>query len=355
MQCQQCHFEFSDVLARCPRCGTAVSTNANAPWGKLPKMQPPVAPSYAAQSAAGEWRLRVVQGQPSQSIYSLSGTAVLGRQSDCTIVLNDTRASRQHARLQQQNGRWVLTDLGSSNGTFVNEQRVIQPTILASGDQIRIGDTVLALESIHPSIAATVIQEAYVPPPAPFTPPQPPQQAPPAAYAPPPAPPPAMPAAPGISSEIVLGALPGAQHNSGFLGLKRQVFTCVVTSHRLIFAHQTSQMQRENIRAAKEAAKQQGGGFFNQWGAMFTANSGENYLQMAPQQILNEQPANFFVMNDQVKQVRLKMRPSAPDERSEGYEMQIRTNTEKLKFRFLTLNLSEARRLLQQALGKRVK
>ena len=64
----------------------------------------------------------------------------IGRSRDNKIHLADERASRHHARIDMQQGTFVITDLDSANGTFVNGQR-IQRHALRSGDEIRIGDT----------------------------------------------------------------------------------------------------------------------------------------------------------------------------------------------------------------------
>jgi len=66
----------------------------------------------------------------------------IGRSSECELVLRDPRASRQHARLTARDGVLVLTDLGSTNGTHVNGQRVSE-VVLGEGDRISIGETVL--------------------------------------------------------------------------------------------------------------------------------------------------------------------------------------------------------------------
>jgi hypothetical protein len=69
----------------------------------------------------------------------------IGRASDCDLVLADGRVSRYHARLRPRDGVIVLTDLGSTNGTFVNDQRIAE-VVLGEGDRIRLGETQLAVE-----------------------------------------------------------------------------------------------------------------------------------------------------------------------------------------------------------------
>jgi len=65
---------------------------------------------------------------------------VIGRSHDSDLVLADERASRQHASIDLQGDAWVISDLGSANGTLVNGERV-QVRELRSGDEIRVGDT----------------------------------------------------------------------------------------------------------------------------------------------------------------------------------------------------------------------
>ena len=69
----------------------------------------------------------------------------LGRANDATLVLNDDYASSRHARIFPQDGQWVVEDLGSTNGTYLDRQKVTRPTPVPLGVPIRIGKTVLEL------------------------------------------------------------------------------------------------------------------------------------------------------------------------------------------------------------------
>ncbi|MEX0949574.1 MAG: DUF3662 and FHA domain-containing protein [Acidimicrobiia bacterium] len=71
---------------------------------------------------------------------------VMGRMSDCDVVLADPRASRQHAEIQPVGHGFVLSDLGSMNGTVVNGTPVREHQ-LSDGDEIRVGSTVLHFEA----------------------------------------------------------------------------------------------------------------------------------------------------------------------------------------------------------------
>jgi pSer/pThr/pTyr-binding forkhead associated (FHA) protein len=69
----------------------------------------------------------------------------IGRADDATLVLTDDYASTRHARLFPQDGQWLVEDLGSTNGTYLDRQKVTQPTPVPVGVPIRIGKTVLEL------------------------------------------------------------------------------------------------------------------------------------------------------------------------------------------------------------------
>lgn len=131
---------------------------------------------------------------PGQVIDLSKGDLGIGRDLSNDIVINDVEVSRKHARLQLQGSRFRLEDLGSTNGTFVNGQRLIAPHILVPGDVISLGESVsLVYEAAPLDPAATQVSPAAsasaIPVP-PFTPdyspepkpkPQPAQQPPPRA------------------------------------------------------------------------------------------------------------------------------------------------------------------------------
>jgi pSer/pThr/pTyr-binding forkhead associated (FHA) protein len=79
-----------------------------------------------------------------RSMYLATNT-VVGRGTECDLRLDDTFVSQEHARIFAKDGSWYVEDLGSTNGTFVNEQRLAAPAMLTSGDRIRVGTTVLEL------------------------------------------------------------------------------------------------------------------------------------------------------------------------------------------------------------------
>jgi pSer/pThr/pTyr-binding forkhead associated (FHA) protein len=109
-----------------------------------------------AQRARPQRPPRAGRGAPQRLLVtggSLSGTSIgltdqqitIGRANDATLVLSDDYASSRHARLFPQNGQWIVEDLGSTNGTYLDRQKVTQPTPVPAGVPIRIGKTVLEL------------------------------------------------------------------------------------------------------------------------------------------------------------------------------------------------------------------
>jgi len=95
-------------------------------------------------------RLRVFQpGQDTGQAFQLERDLItIGRSQDCDLVLPDTHASRRHAELRRFGNQWLLTDLGSNNGTFVAGTRLPpdEPCPLLPGVLVRIGGTQLVLE-----------------------------------------------------------------------------------------------------------------------------------------------------------------------------------------------------------------
>ena len=82
---------------------------------------------------------------PKPRTVRLSGSTEIGRADGCAIRLSDTYVSQVHARLYGQDGSWYLEDLGSTNGTFLNDRRVGQPVEVHAGDVVKVGKTVLEL------------------------------------------------------------------------------------------------------------------------------------------------------------------------------------------------------------------
>ena len=82
---------------------------------------------------------------------------IIGRDSSNGVAINDAEISRKHSRLSFQGGKYVLEDLGSTNGTFVNGQRLAGPAVLKPGDVVSLGEQiVLMYDVINMDSGATV-------------------------------------------------------------------------------------------------------------------------------------------------------------------------------------------------------
>jgi hypothetical protein len=115
-----------------------------------PRARPPAAPKPARRAKpggrAGAQHLLVTAGVLAGTELNLADQQItIGRADDATLVLNDDYASTRHARLFPQDGQWIVEDLGSTNGTYLDRQKVTQPTPVPVGVPIRIGKTVLEL------------------------------------------------------------------------------------------------------------------------------------------------------------------------------------------------------------------
>jgi pSer/pThr/pTyr-binding forkhead associated (FHA) protein len=117
----------------------------------VPAPPPPAPPARASKRRGGSGVPTnvVIYGKDGRRIgsFKLTGDIEIGRADHCTIRLADTYASQVHARLSSRNGSWTIEDLGSTNGTFLNERRLESPSQVRSGDKVRIGTTVLELRA----------------------------------------------------------------------------------------------------------------------------------------------------------------------------------------------------------------
>lgn len=93
-------------------------------------------------------RLVMVEGSRAGQEFSLDGLLSLGRSATQDVVIDDDFSSSRHAQLSPAgDGTWVVEDLGSTNGTFVNGTRITLPTRVSTDDVVRIGRTQLRLEA----------------------------------------------------------------------------------------------------------------------------------------------------------------------------------------------------------------
>jgi pSer/pThr/pTyr-binding forkhead associated (FHA) protein len=109
------------VVTRDLRSGSAGAAAESNPYGKLVLV------------SAGQ------TGLPVGKVFPLNPITIIGRSLESDVLLNDTFLSQKHARLEMRGDEWILEDLKSTNGTFVNGFEVRDPTSVNDGDVIRIG------------------------------------------------------------------------------------------------------------------------------------------------------------------------------------------------------------------------
>lgn len=106
------------------------------------------------------WQLTIASGLNAGQGFPLGDRVRLGRAEGNDIRLADKRVSRHHAMLERVGHGYLITDQGSSNGTYVNGVRINQPTALYSGDTIKIGDTQFTI--LGEKVATDRIKETIV-------------------------------------------------------------------------------------------------------------------------------------------------------------------------------------------------
>jgi pSer/pThr/pTyr-binding forkhead associated (FHA) protein len=112
------------------------------------ELESPPPPPKRTKRPRGEPRVLVVtQGsQTGQSAALADGVIMIGRGADCQIILDDDYVSTRHARVVSGENGVYVEDMGSTNGSYVNGQRITAPTTITMSDTVRIGKTILRLE-----------------------------------------------------------------------------------------------------------------------------------------------------------------------------------------------------------------
>lgn len=156
--------------------------------------------------SSGSYRLTVRQGPvPGKILELVKDMLTIGRDVSNDLVINDAEVSRNHARLTAQSGGYLIEDLASTNGTFVNGQRLISPKLLNAGDVVGLGETIVLDFSYIADAGATVVASA----PPPMRPMAEPPTAPPVMPSPEPPPmPEPVPMAPSTMAEPTYAATP---------------------------------------------------------------------------------------------------------------------------------------------------
>lgn len=110
---------------------------------RTPSTAPPAKPSKGGKPPT-QVVVHEADGGKARTVR-LSGSVEIGRRDGCAVRLSDTYVSQVHARLYGQNEAWYVEDMGSTNGTFLNDARVSSPVEVHAGDVVKVGKTVLEL------------------------------------------------------------------------------------------------------------------------------------------------------------------------------------------------------------------
>lgn len=100
------------------------------------------------RKARKERQLQLVIVEPAElrgQAYTLGNEITLGRAAGCQVTLDDTYVSQLHARVFARDGRYLVEDLGSTNGTYLNRQKVSGPTPIDPGDRLHLGNVVMEM------------------------------------------------------------------------------------------------------------------------------------------------------------------------------------------------------------------
>ncbi|CAB4667837.1 MAG: FHA domain-containing protein [Actinobacteria bacterium] len=117
------------------------------PTGRSRQPKAPKPAKVARQAKVRGTKLVVTEGPLTGTVIPLNTAQVtIGRAPDSTVVIEDDYASSRHARVYPSEGAWVVEDLGSTNGTWIDRTRITTPTVLPVGVPLRVGRTTLQLQ-----------------------------------------------------------------------------------------------------------------------------------------------------------------------------------------------------------------
>jgi len=109
---------------------------------------PPTHARRPRDSGKAPRKLLVIDDKGSKAgTFRLEQPLQVGRADACQIRLGDTYISQYHARIFPRDGTWYVEDLGSTNGTYLNQRKLTGPSELHAGDRLRLGKTTLELRS----------------------------------------------------------------------------------------------------------------------------------------------------------------------------------------------------------------
>ena len=153
-QCSQCNQPLDASWDACPYCAQAAQQQAAAAAAANKPKAPSKTQAFMINAPGGAasgmqllgW-IVPMQGPQKGELFTLSPATVIGKDPTCNIVLQDSFMSSKHAEIKAEAGIWVLKDMGSTNGTFVNDKRVDKQE-LVDNDMIMFGKCLVKFKSL---------------------------------------------------------------------------------------------------------------------------------------------------------------------------------------------------------------
>ena len=139
--CPECGFQNPEAANYCSKCGALLHTPESGEQTQTfsPAVRDELLESLGELPDTGPALIvRMGGGRTGETFSPHGDRTTIGRSPDCGVFLDDVTVSRRHAALVQRDRRWMIEDLGSLNGTFVNRRRV-ESAPLEDGDEIQIG------------------------------------------------------------------------------------------------------------------------------------------------------------------------------------------------------------------------
>ena len=146
--CEQCGNELDKSWDGCPYCAQAAAAQQQQPAAASQKTQ-----AFMIDHSGSGGMMQLlgwivpVQGPQRGELYSLAPVSMVGTDPTCTVVLHDQYMSAHHAEIKAEGGVWILRDLGSTNGTYVNDKRVDKHE-LVDNDFVKFGQSLVKFKSL---------------------------------------------------------------------------------------------------------------------------------------------------------------------------------------------------------------
>jgi pSer/pThr/pTyr-binding forkhead associated (FHA) protein len=139
MVCPDCGFDGNSEI--CPNCNPSVSANEVTGTLSADALTLEADPeTISGVLPVGHAALRVTRGPLAGEVWTLDGKEIIaGRSADCSLFLDDITVSRNHAKFTEVDGAWFIEDLGSLNGTYVNNTIIDSKVVLENQMEIQIG------------------------------------------------------------------------------------------------------------------------------------------------------------------------------------------------------------------------